>query len=188
MKFPRVLCTAYSVIFIINAVVAGAGYVGYANLIATGKVNNVMNMLVQEGKPIDTVGILATISAIVIVLTHIFVLFRPVADASQSLGEHLLGGSEVVRKFSRTLPSFIILAIALGVKSLSLMVLLVASVTVMIMCLQLPPILYARMLYLRGESLNKPISWTICGMISLMLFFAMGVGLYEAVSGLSKEQ
>ena len=171
----------------INAVVAAAGYMGYAKVLAEKPIDSVMDLLVPEGQPIDTVGGLASAAAIVIVLTHIFVLFRPVADASQSLGEHLLGDSEAVRKVSRTLPSLIILAIGLGVSKLNIMVLLVASVTVMIMCLQLPPILYARLLYLRGSDLRgQTVTWVLSGLIILMGFYAMGVGLYYSISALAK--
>jgi len=186
-NFSKVLCTAYGVIFVINAVVSVAGYMGFAKVMAETDVDSVMDLLVPPGEPVDSVGALATAAAIVIVLTHIFVLFRPVADACQSLGEHCLGHSEVIRKLSRTLPSLIILAIGLGVSSLGIMVLLVASVTVMIMCLQLPPILYARLLVARGGDLRKQaVTWVLSGLIILMGFYAMGVGLYYGVDVLAK--
>ena len=185
-NFTKVLCTAYAIIFGINAVVAAAGYIGYAKVMSKGGVDSVMALLVPKGEPIDFLGGLASFVAVVIVLTHIFVLFRPVSDASQELGEHLMGNSEVVRKLSRSLPSLIIMAIALGVKQLDLLVLLVAAVTVMIMCLQLPPILYMRMLYLRGDSLNKPLTWVLSAVIVLIGFYAMGVGCHFAVQALSK--
>jgi len=186
-NFTRVLCTSYAVIYAINGIVATVGYIGYAKMLSDNPgIDNVMQLLVPADKDITFLGAIASAAAILIVLSHIFVLFRPVADASQELCQHLLGDNEWLRKLSRTVPTFVILLIGLSVKNLSLMVLLVASVTVMIMCLQLPPILYARLLHMKGDSLRKPMLWVASALIVVMGFYATVVGLQVAVAELSK--
>ena len=180
-NFSKVLAVAYMVIFAISVTVAMIGYLGFG-------AKDLMVLLVpQSPKPIDGVGYAASVLALFIVLSHIVVLFSPVADASQEVMEHFLGKSEIIRKVGRGLPSLILLALGILVETLELMVLLVASVSVMFMCMFFPAIFYHRLLSLRGLDVKgKAGTWAISTVIFGLSAWGMVCGSWSAIEMLAK--
>ena len=182
-NFTKVLIAAYAIIFILSATVALIGYLGYGSSLIGG---DVMKALVPENKSLDAIGYLASIAALLVVLSHIVVLFSPVADASENTGRALFGNSELVRKICRTLPSAAILGLGLVVPSLNLMVGLVGSVTVIMMCLVLPPIFYWKLLLLRHDTKSRVGLWITSGIIIAGSLYTMIFGLQGVVQSMIK--
>ena len=190
--FRKVSAVAYLVIGLITGLVAYSGFFAWGR--AVMNVGDILDIIVPvdksggsvQSRKLDWLGYSCLVVAVIVVLTHLVVLIRPVADACEEASSAFLG-TKSLRRVSRSLPSVLMLVVGLTFKELGLTMLLVGSVSVMMLTLLIPASLYYKLYKLKEIPLpNAGLFWTALVLLTLSTAFASVVGVTTAVKGLAK--
>ena len=183
MKYPidigKVSGVSYVIIGFITGLVAYSGFFAWGDSMT--QVDDILDMLAPvipkspssnsstQERRLDWLGLSCLLVALVVVLTHVVVLIRPVADAAEFAGASLTGSTGA--RIYRSLPS--------------LLMLLIGSVSVMLLTLVIPPFLYARIITVKqGRVPNSWLFWTATSFLVGLSSFASFVGVRTAVAQL----
>ena len=192
--FRKVSTVAYLVISFITALVAYSGFFAWGDSITQRKDDDdILDIIAPidrssstvKRRKLDWLGYSCLGVAVVVVLTHLVVLIRPVADAAEAATSNFFG-TKSLRRCSRSIPSVLMLILGLAFKELSLIMLLVGSISVMLLTLVIPAVLFYKLHTLKNIPISRPgIFWIALSLLILGSGFASVIGVVTAVKHLT---
>lgn len=193
-NFRKVSLIAFALVTILYLIISCFGYWAFGrSLVTNKKISTVVDAISPTSEDNDTLNgyaIATNSTVLVLIATHLFVLFAPTAQALDSIVEKMMiykteWQVTIGRSVSRSLLCMFCTMLAVFVPNAGNLIDLIGAVSVILIAVIFPIVFYWRILALNARS-QSAFEYILQWFIVAVGVVAMGFGTYNAVKKLIK--